>query len=149
MSLHSFQKLKGFTLTEIMLVVIILSIMLVFAVPNYRKTVDRAHLQDAINQLTAIHAANQIYRAQTGTQFLKAASPLTLSDINLNLGLNVIANGMTYTYLATNNANVFTVRAALGSTYTVEVNESAINSPLAGSTDPSANPKCSGGAACP
>ncbi len=86
---------KAFTLTELMVVVILIGIIAAFALPNYNKAIAKAHERDAIVQLMAIHAACKIYNAQAG-QYPQEA--LDIDGINEQLGLNVIANGMTYAY---------------------------------------------------
>ena len=123
-----------------MVVMIIIGVLLMLSVPQYTKTVDRSHLQDAINQLTALHAANMIYRAQTGG-FLIAGSALNLSQINTGLSINIIANGMTYSYTGT--ATTFSATAVRGQ-YTLTLTEV----PVLYDT----NPTCTasgGGDACP
>ena len=88
---------KAFTMMEVMVVVIILSVMASFAIPNFTRTIERTHRDDAINQLIAINSANRIYRARNGRYWPPDTSTYNLGQINDNLGLNVIANGMTYT----------------------------------------------------
>ncbi len=124
---------------ELMVVIVIVAVLMSLALPNYMKTVDRSRLSDAINQLSVIHSANMIYRAQHGTSFLPGSPTLNLSDINSSLGLNVIANGMTYTYWTSAPTVAFTAQAERGA-YKVTVNQNPI--------DPS-NPLCAGGSACP
>ncbi len=141
------QKLKtGFTLMEIMVVIIIIGILATIAIPNYSKTIDRSRLQDAMQQLITLHAANMILRAQSGTGFLDTFGG-NWDHITFNplLGINIIPNGFTYTYTGT--PTTFTATAKLGTTYTVTITEIEID------TDPSNtipdNPICTGGAACP
>ena len=146
----------GFTLVEIMVVIIIIGVLATIAIPNYSKTVDRSRLQDAMQQLTTLHAANMIYRAQSGTGYLAAtySGSTAVRDINENLGINIIANGFAYSYTGT--ATSFTATANLGTAYTVTVREIDINTSAPSITCPPspnpANPCCtpnSGGAACP
>jgi len=87
---------KAFTLTELIIVIILIGIIAGFAVPNYGKAIRKAHERDAIIQLTAIHAANLMYQAQQRTFLPQGAGDL--NAINTGLNLNIIANGMTYTY---------------------------------------------------
>ena len=89
---------RAFTLTELMVVVILIGIIAAFALPNYQKSIRKAHERDAVVQLMAIHAASLIYHAQADK--FPENTP-TLVDINRELGLNVIANGMDYTYSST------------------------------------------------
>ncbi len=119
-----------------MVVVVIIAIIAGFAIPNYQKSVERAHLKTAILNLTAVHGAQQIYRAQNNTYWGTG----NVSAINSNLGLNIIENGMTYTStLGGVNFTVTAVRGGPSGAFTVTV----INSmPLSTS-----NPGCTG--TCP
>ena len=87
---------KAFTLLEIMVVIIIIGAIAGFAIPNYTKTIERAHLRDAIMQLEAIHAANNLYRSRTGSYWPVPVADFDLASINDNLGVNIIGNGMDY-----------------------------------------------------
>ena len=81
-----------------MVVVMIVGIVAAFAVPNYTKSVERAHRKDAENNLILIHAAQQLYAARNNGSYMpSAAGNDALAQINANLGLNIIANGMIYT----------------------------------------------------
>ena len=137
----------GFTLTELMVVVLITGIMASFAIPNYTKSVERAHQTDAVTQLTTVWAANQVYLAQTGQYWPASAGPFDVNAINTNLGLGIIPNGMTYTCAGTAPpppGGTFTcqaVRAAPGLNFTVRVTNGLVT---AGNPDP-----CVGGLNCP
>ena len=100
---------KAFTLTEMMLTVTILAIMTAFAIPSFSKSVRKAHERDAVSQLRILHAANLMYYSNNNS-YLSGAG-LDIGTINSNLGTNIIANGMTYSYSFT-GANPFTVPAA-------------------------------------
>lgn len=128
---------------EIMIVVIIMGIMVAFALPQYNKTVDRTRLQDGVNQLTAIHSAMLIYRAQNGT--ILAGTNLTVADLNTALGINIIANGLAYDYDALNVATGDYQVTATWAGKTLTLTELPIST---SSTPP--NPECTPtGGACP
>ena len=92
---------NGFTLLELMVTLIIIGVIAGFAVPNYRRAVERAYQRDMENNLMAIHAANQIYRSTHG-QYWPASGfpgfpwPDGVIQINLNLGIKVIENNVSY-----------------------------------------------------
>ena len=85
----------GFTLMELMVVVVIIGIIAGFALPQYQKSVRKSHERDALVQLATLHAANAIYRAKED-EYLPAAA--NLAAINSGLNINIIANQKTYTY---------------------------------------------------
>ena len=140
---------KAFTLTEIMLVVIIMGIIAAFAMPNYTRSLERAYARDAVVQLTALQSANNIYKAHAG-QYL-CGQNILLAQINSNLGINIIpsTSDITYLYSSGNggscvspNPTAFNATARYirgGTDYTIRVNETNIQS-----TAP-ANPCCSAG----
>ena len=132
---------------EVMLVVIILGILAAFAIPNYTKSLEKAHIKDAVVQLTVLHAANSVYRTQSGF-YLAGNLGNSLANINSNLGINIIASDMTYVYSAADlNPTTFSAYAEYvsgGTTFRVTVTESAIQK--------GTNPKCSiqsGPGTCP
>ena len=130
---------NAFTLIELMIVVVIIGIIASFTIPNYAKSIERAHLKDAVTQLITIHSANQIYRAQNGV-FWPPTNGQNLNAINTNLGLGIIANSMTYTCDG-NGAN-FSCSAQRAvpraADFTVTVTNGAITAPpVTGATNPS------------
>lgn len=87
---------RAFTIMEVMTVVIIVGVIAVFAIPNFSKTMTQSHEQDTMTQMTALHAANEIYRAQNGGYWPPDASTYNLAAINSALGLSILSNGMNY-----------------------------------------------------
>jgi prepilin-type N-terminal cleavage/methylation domain-containing protein len=59
-------KRKGFTLVELMVVVIIIGILTTMAVPLYRKTIETSKATDALSILNMIANANRMYQLDTG-----------------------------------------------------------------------------------
>ena len=150
---------KAFTLTELMIVVVIISIIAAFAVPNYAKAVERSHRRDAEMQLTSIYTANFQYRAVNSIFWPPTAGNRDVTAINdpvNGLGLGVIPNGMTYFCSNSNTSegaddsdpNTFTCWAHRGPAtnatddFRVEVNQGLIT--------PGVNPVCVNGTmTCP
>ena len=93
---------------EIMTVVIIVGVIAIFAIPNFTKTMDKSYEQDAITQLTAIHAANDIYKAQNGAYWPADGSHYSLSQINSSLGLSIMGNGMQYDCIGAGGGSSYT-----------------------------------------
>jgi prepilin-type N-terminal cleavage/methylation domain-containing protein len=129
------RKLLGFTLTELLIVVIIMGILAGFSLPNYTRSVKRARARDALNNLTAIHAAQLIYRSSNSV-FRRCIDVTAINNLNGTATLNVIQNGATYS-CNDQGVNPPTVcRAVAAGDFTVTVT-------LASAINPGANPLCS------
>lgn len=89
----------GFTLLELMVVVIIIGVIAAFAIPNYSKSIQKAHERDMLTQLTSIHAANLLYRSYDGKYWNTGGVGKDMAEINSALSINIIANaGTIYNY---------------------------------------------------
>lgn len=123
---HGRWSAKGFTLMELMIVVIIIGVIAAFAIPNYNKSVQKAYERDMLAQLISIHAANLLYRSYDGKYWDTGGTDQGLAAINSTLSINIIANsGATYNY---NSANGSTYTAtATWDAYTIEVTEASIS----------------------
>lgn len=137
MRLNRSHNVQAFTLTELLIAVFIIAVMAAFAIPNYTRAVERSHRRDAETQLTTIWSANQIYRAQNGI-FWPTTNDQGLTDINNNLGLGIIPNGMTYECDGDGATFSCTAVRQPASSFTITVTEAQISA---------SNPSCSG--ACP
>ncbi len=60
-------KKNGFTLLELMMVVIIIAILASIALPNYLRLTEKARSTEAINVLGAVRASEMRYRVQSPT----------------------------------------------------------------------------------
>lgn len=116
------KKTFGFTLTELLIVVILVGVIAAFALPNYSKSLNSAHRRDAEIQLASIHSANSIYHAQSGAYLPTGTGDL--SEINSGLNLGIIANGVIYTYARGASVNEYTAKAQYASGQCIEVTES-------------------------
>ena len=106
---------NAFTVMELLTVVIIVGVLAVIAIPNFTRNMDRAHEQDIVTQLTTIHAANNVYRAQNGRYFPTLASDGdTLAEINTAFGLSIMANGATFTFTPGGTPQQYTCTGSKG-----------------------------------
>jgi prepilin-type N-terminal cleavage/methylation domain-containing protein len=133
---------RGFTLMELMVVVVLIGIIAGFAIPNYSKAVRKAHERDMVMQLITLHAANQIYEANAGKYLqtdCNGGPPATdLDCINTRLSINIISSdGTAYSYNST-GTSTYTADADWD-IYTILVDESPIDT---NGTNPD-NPCCS------
>lgn len=135
------EKPQGFTIMELLIVVILIGIIAAFAIPNYDRAIRKAHERDMEIQLMALHAASTIYRANMGTYWDTAgANEGNLATINDTLGINIIANaGTAYVYNGPVGGGSFTAQANWDA-YTLEVTDAPIDT---AGVPP--NPCCVGG----
>jgi len=82
------KKIKAFTLTEIIVVVIIVGITAAFGIPNYSKAIQRADERNMITNLKLIRAAAEIYIDADGA--FPGPGWATLDAVNTGLGLSII-----------------------------------------------------------
>ncbi len=83
---------KGFTLMEIMIVIIIIGILASMATPSYIKTIERAKDQDAKLALLMLQAAEKMYQTENGAYFASN----DIDAINRTLRLNIQTTYWTY-----------------------------------------------------
>jgi len=136
------KKNSAFSLMEVLVVIIIISILAATSVPNFTKSVKRARARDAINNLAAIHAAQLIYRSMNGNTFVCNDVP-TINALNGAGSLNIVANGATYSCNDANPPTVctavsadFTVTATLANPVSLGTNPACVSNPVAAKNCP-------------
>ena len=100
----------GFTLIEMMIVVMILGILAGIAVPSYLRSQERTYTKEAIVSLRLLRAAQMVYRSEFGTFYPGSGSEGNISDINTNLRLNLTETNWDYDITASSNST-FTAQA--------------------------------------
>ena len=81
---------SGFTMVELMIVVIIVGILAAVAIPLYTTNVKRAIRTEAEATLGAIRSAERIYKSENNTYTLATAGYAITGDVNTILGVAVI-----------------------------------------------------------
>ncbi|MDE2028332.1 MAG: prepilin-type N-terminal cleavage/methylation domain-containing protein [Candidatus Omnitrophica bacterium] len=91
---------KGFTLLEIIVVLVIITILTAVAIPNYTNFLDQGAANAAQNNLIAIYNAQKDYYLKNGYYCDNAGSSTgkctSLASINTNLSLNIQDSYFTY-----------------------------------------------------
>ncbi len=82
----------GFTLIELMIVIIIVGVLAAAAVPIYTGFVKRAYLTEAKAVVGAIRAAELVYRAEYGDWHFPTAGVPTTPEILATIGVEIIRN---------------------------------------------------------
>jgi len=93
---------RSFTLMELIVVVIIVSVLASLAIPNLFKSVEQNYEMDAMIQLRSIYNVEQVFLTRTGGFWPTELTIFAYVDtINDDLALSVLPNG--FTYLCSNN----------------------------------------------
>jgi type IV pilus assembly protein PilA len=72
---------RGFTLIEMMIVIVIVGVLAMLAVVGYRKLILTSHTSEATSMVQAIRTAQEAYHAETQIYLSTAAAPATLGQM--------------------------------------------------------------------
>jgi prepilin-type N-terminal cleavage/methylation domain-containing protein len=125
-----FRKVRGFTLTELMIVVVIVGILAILAVNQFSGGQDQALQREAVTNLKLIAAAEKIYRMEMGGYVNSSDA----GHLNENLSLMLPTSSPKWTYNVTNaSATTFMSRAnrTSGTSTTYCINQS-LDDPVQG-----------------
>ena len=93
---------RGFTLIEILIVVIIIGILSAISIPLFEKTRDRVMDKEAISMLKVLRSAQKGYRMDSGSYYASNAH----ASINTNLRTTLpVEAGRNWNYSVYNGAN--------------------------------------------
>jgi len=99
----------AFTLMEILIVLVIMSILATVTIPAYNKILQKARDREAITNLRLIQAAQRIYHQDTGFYYPPGATESVVTNINNNLHL--FLNNSRWDYSITGAAGTFNAEA--------------------------------------
>ncbi|MBF0531617.1 MAG: prepilin-type N-terminal cleavage/methylation domain-containing protein [Candidatus Omnitrophica bacterium] len=85
---------RGFTLTEVLVVIILIGMIIAFGIPSFVKTINRTDEKQAISHLKMIWEALQLHRAKSGTY--QVGDLGDLNAINNALGLYLVPAKITF-----------------------------------------------------
>ena len=87
---NEYNKGAGFTLVELLIVIIIIGILAALALPQFGKTKEHAIGKEAIANLKLIAAAEKIYRMEPNAYYpIPAGSESNITNINTYLRLSI------------------------------------------------------------
>lgn len=92
---------KGFTIVELIIVVVLVGVISVFAIPSYQKSSMKSQEKAVVNNVTIMYAAQKMIKATSGTY----AACNTTSVCNTQLGLSIASDG--FNYSCTGDATTF------------------------------------------
>lgn len=121
----------GFTLVELMIVVIIVGILAAVAIPMYQGATERAKASEAVAALGTIRGAMRVYYAEHGTYVGTAATPAVGDLVTASGVLDVTANDLLgryfsnacYTFDAVPTATLFDIECDGANSATAQAGE--------------------------
>jgi prepilin-type N-terminal cleavage/methylation domain-containing protein len=90
------KKVNGFTLIEILVVLLITGIIAAIAIPNFTVSIERTRIKDGVHNLLNIYSAQQSYRNLAGNGSFCTAACTNITTINTILNMNIINAGAIY-----------------------------------------------------
>ena len=104
-----YKKDKGVTLTEILVVVIIIAILIILSMPRYTETRERGLAREAVATLKLISVAEKIYHMKLNTYWPASGSYTDSGTIGGALKLNLTE--MNWDYAIVGGVNTFNATA--------------------------------------
>ena len=98
---------RGFTLIEVLIVVIILGILATIAVPQFGAIVEKSRAAEVATNIAAIRTGYEVWRLENDGNFPAYAN---LAAINVGLDCQITASAR-WTYATTGGADTYTITA--------------------------------------
>jgi prepilin-type N-terminal cleavage/methylation domain-containing protein len=105
-----YKKDKGFNLTEILVVVIIIAILVILSLPRYTETRERALAREAIANLKLISVAEKIYHMKLSTYWPRSGNEET-NPATIGAELKLSLTEMNWDYLINGGTDSVTAYA--------------------------------------
>lgn len=118
--------IQGFTLTELMIVLIVLGILVSIAIPNYARSVERAKCSQAIQLLKAMRSAALSYFSDIDNQTFAG---ITMQDLENQVGARFFSDA------TENNDWIYSIAAADATSITLQATRRGGPHAAAGNTD--------------
>lgn len=84
---------KGFTLVELLAVVLIMAILTAIALPQYRRSVERARVAEALQMLPAIFDARERLMTERGWTYNMLPAPaISFSKLDIDMKGKIVGN---------------------------------------------------------
>ena len=116
---------KSFTLIEIIIVIIVISVLASLGIVQYTRAVDIAVERDAVLQLRTLYTANELYYYRN-KEYFPANTSVGVAAINAGLGTNLVQEKLIYSYRRI-RADYYEATATYTGRFVVGMNSYTIN----------------------